>query len=52
MDYVTNTFNPSSRMIFINQKYEGLRLHTHLKGLAMAQCKLPSAVFIDQKIVH
>ena len=35
--------------LFANWKYEGLRSHTHLKGLAMAPYKLPCAVFIDQK---
>ena len=31
---------------------KGLWVHTHLKGSAMAPCKLPCAVFIDRKIAR
>ena len=31
-------------MIFY--KHEGLQSHTHFKGIAMAPCKLPYAVFM------
>ena len=48
---VSAIFNPLSRMIFTNM-YEGLQSQTHLKGLVMAPCKLPCAVFIDQKIAR
>ena len=41
-----------SHILFMNSKYEELRLHTHLKGLAIAPCKLPCAVFIDRTIAH
>ena len=31
-DWIKCHFNPLSRMIFYEKKYEGLQLHTHLKG--------------------
>ena len=42
-------FNPSSRRIFL--QIENMK-DCALKGLAMAPCKLPYTVFIDQKLAH